>query len=58
MNLKNPRLVGFGISNYATYSAAAEYASGAIIGSKFVQMLGETASAEEAVSRLTSAISA
>ena len=33
MNLKNPRLVGFGISNKATYEAARANSSGAIIGS-------------------------
>ncbi|MDR3236713.1 MAG: tryptophan synthase subunit alpha, partial [Prevotellaceae bacterium] len=38
MNLQNPRLVGFGISNKATFDAAAGNASGAIIGSKFVQL--------------------
>jgi tryptophan synthase alpha chain len=52
MNLKNPRLVGFGISNKATFAAAAANASGAIVGSKFVQLLGETASPTEAVREL------
>ncbi|MCC8153128.1 MAG: tryptophan synthase subunit alpha, partial [Tannerellaceae bacterium] len=40
MKLKNPRLVGFGISNKETYEAAASNSSGAIIGSKFIQLLG------------------
>lgn len=39
MNLRNPRLVGFGISNKATFEAAAANSSGAIIGSKFIQLL-------------------
>lgn len=39
MGLKNPRLIGFGISNYATYSKACEYANGVIIGSAFVKSL-------------------
>lgn len=39
MNLRNPRLVGFGISNKATFEAAASNSSGAIIGSKFIQLL-------------------
>lgn len=39
MNLRNPRLVGFGISNKATFDAAASNSSGAIIGSKFIQLL-------------------
>lgn len=39
MNLRNPRLVGFGISNKATFDAATAHSSGAIIGSKFMQLL-------------------
>ena len=39
MNLKNPRLVGFGISNKSTLEAANANASGAIVGSKFIQLL-------------------
>jgi tryptophan synthase alpha chain len=52
MNLRNPRLVGFGISNRATFDAALANASGAIVGSKFVQLLAQTASPDEAVARL------
>ena len=36
MNLHNPRMIGFGISNAQTLHAAQENAAGAIIGSKFV----------------------
>ncbi len=39
MNLKNPRLIGFGISNKATFESASKYSSGAIIGSYFVRLL-------------------
>ena len=39
MHLNNPLMVGFGISNKATFQAACEHASGAIIGSKFVTLL-------------------
>lgn len=42
MRLRNPRMIGFGISNRATLQAAYDHASGAIIGSKFVSLLGET----------------
>ncbi|WP_102408473.1 tryptophan synthase subunit alpha [Parabacteroides bouchesdurhonensis] len=56
MNLKNPRLVGFGISNKATYEAARANSSGAIIGSKFVQLLKSEASAEMAVTKLLDAL--
>lgn len=39
MKLKNPFVIGFGISNKETFDAANEYASGAIIGSAFVKNL-------------------
>jgi tryptophan synthase alpha chain len=38
--LKNPRLIGFGISNAETFRNACQYAQGAIIGSAFVNTLG------------------
>lgn len=41
MNLKNPAMIGFGISNAQTLHAAWDNASGAIIGSKFVQLLDQ-----------------
>lgn len=52
MNLVNPRLIGFGISNKETLQAAYRGASGAIIGSKFISILQETKSIEEAVEEL------
>lgn len=39
MNLKNPRVIGFGISNAETFDNACNYANGAIIGSAFVKAL-------------------
>lgn len=39
MNLKNPRLIGFGVSNKTTFDSACEYSSGAIVGSHFVRLL-------------------
>jgi tryptophan synthase alpha chain len=39
MNLKNPRLIGFGIKDKETFETASKYASGAIIGSQFVRIL-------------------
>ncbi len=39
MNLKNPRLIGFGISDHASFSAACAHANGAIIGSAFIRAL-------------------
>lgn len=40
MDLKNPTMIGFGISDYQTFSKACEYANGAIVGSAFVKLLG------------------
>ncbi|APY10118.1 tryptophan synthase subunit alpha [Seonamhaeicola sp. S2-3] len=39
LNLKNPQIVGFGISNNDTFTAATKYAKGAIIGSAFVKYI-------------------
>jgi tryptophan synthase alpha chain len=52
MNLKNPRLIGFGISNKTTLDAAFANASGAIIGSEFIRLLGSEQSVESAVAKL------
>ena len=41
MNLKNPTIIGFGISDNASFDKACEYARGAIVGSKFVKLLNE-----------------
>lgn len=41
MQLHNPLMIGFGISDKQTFDAANEYASGAIIGSAFVKSLAE-----------------
>ena len=37
MNLKNPQIVGFGISDHETFSQATKFAKGAIIGSAFIK---------------------
>ena len=58
MNLRNPRMIGFGISNAQTLKAAQDNAAGAIIGSKFVTLLNETnGDADEALNRLFAALS-
>lgn len=41
MNLKNPLIVGFGISNAQTFRQATGHARGAIIGSAFIKNLSE-----------------
>ena len=39
MDLKNPTLIGFGISNRETFAEACQYAQGAIVGSAFIDVL-------------------
>ena len=56
MNLRNPRMIGFGISNRQTLKAAQDNAAGAIIGSKFVSLLDESKNADEALDRLFEAL--
>lgn len=57
MQLRNPRMIGFGISNRQTFETAAAHASGCIIGSKFVTLLDEArGNAEEAAERLMAAL--
>lgn len=56
MNLRNPRMIGFGISNRQTLESAQANASGAIIGSKFVTLLEEEQDAERALTRLFEAL--
>ena len=41
MNLQNPRLIGFGISDHESFMKASKNASGAIIGSAFVKMIAQ-----------------
>lgn len=41
LGLQTPQIVGFGISNAATYQAATQHAQGAIIGSAFIKFLEE-----------------
>ena len=56
MNLRNPRMIGFGISNKQTLEAAQQNAAGAIIGSKFVTLLNESKDADEALDKLFEAL--
>ena len=56
MSLRNPRMIGFGISNKQTLEAAQQNAAGAIIGSKFVTLLNESKNADEALDKLFAAL--
>ena len=57
LNLQNPRLIGFGISNKETFEAACRESSGAIIGSKFITLLNSEGTIEAAAEKLIEAIS-
>ena len=55
MNLHNPRLIGFGISDKASFEKACKYANGAIIGSAFINQLTEDAT-DEAINNFVKSI--
>ncbi len=58
MNLRNPRMIGFGISNKQTLESSQQNAAGAIIGSKFVTLLDAAGGdAEKAMDELYEALS-
>jgi len=42
MNLNHPRLIGFGISDAATFQLASRYSNGAIIGSAFIKKIKDS----------------
>lgn len=42
LKLKNPYLIGFGISDHITFSKASSYSAGAIVGSAFITLLKDS----------------
>lgn len=46
LKLKNPVLIGFGISDNKTFSKASEFSAGAIVGSAFINLLKESNNVE------------
>ncbi len=56
MNLRNKRLIGFGISNRQTLESAQANAHGAIIGSKFVMLLEQHQNPQLALDALKEAL--
>ncbi|MDP2337930.1 MAG: tryptophan synthase subunit alpha [Bacteroidota bacterium] len=56
LGLKNPRMIGFGISNAETFGNACKYARGAIIGSAFVKAMEGSGTLEQKVSGFINAI--
>ena len=49
MNLRNPRLIGFGISDQETFNTASQYANGAIVGSAFIRHLQDHGTSAESI---------
>lgn len=51
MKLKNPSLIGFGISDNESFKATCKYASGAIVGSAFVKLLANSKDLEADITK-------
>lgn len=56
MELNNPRLIGFGISDRDTFAEACNNSAGGIIGSAFVKMLGQKGYSDIEISRFVKSI--
>jgi len=56
LNLRNPKLIGFGISNNETYTEACKYAEGTIIGSAFINTLTEAKDINKAIDNFVKTI--
>lgn len=51
MNLRNPRLIGFGISDSETFTTASNYSNGAIIGSAFIKIVKDSQNLSEDIQK-------
>ena len=58
LKLKSPFLIGFGISGNATFSKACQYASGAIIGSAFIEVLRNSPDQKKGITDFITALTA
>lgn len=56
LNLKNPRLIGFGISNHETFTTACQYSNGAIIGSAFIRAIGKEGNLENKIGEFVDSV--
>jgi len=56
MTLKNPILVGFGIRDRKSFLEACEYAKGGIIGTAYIQAIGEAEDVREATKKFLNGI--
>lgn len=58
MNLRNPRLIGFGINNHETFDSACANANGAIVGSAFIRHLDDHGTSPESIQTFVETIRA
>ena len=56
--LKNPFLIGFGISDHQTFSKASQFSSGAIVGSAFINLLKESNNFESDIAQFVRSLKA
>jgi len=56
MKLKNPMMIGFGISDQTTFEQACKYGNGAIVGSAFIKMLPENGDMEQNIKEFIAGI--
>jgi tryptophan synthase alpha chain len=56
LKLTNPYLIGFGISNNATFTRASAFSSGAIVGSAFINLLKDSANPDKDISTFVKAL--
>lgn len=56
LKLNNPYLIGFGISNNSTFSRAAQFSSGAIVGSAFINLLKTSTQIESDINAFVKSI--
>jgi tryptophan synthase alpha chain len=56
MNLRSPCLIGFGISDHASFARACEYAQGAIIGSAFIKLLEKSQDLEGDIAQFVGSV--
>ena len=50
MNLKNPTLIGFGITDKNSFTKACEFGTGAIIGSSFIRAIQKNGKLKTSIS--------
>lgn len=56
MKLRNPVIIGFGIKNKTDFQAACKLSNGAIIGSAFINVIGESKNLQKDIPQFISRI--